>query len=170
MKDIESAKILFLDSNKENRLSTRLGSNCHFFEKIVLEDDIIQLRLDWNDIDENGYPTLDADFYNTLTGNKKKIKGMRGRAHHSKAIKNKGRSYEWIFRKYKIKFKVVITFSVNPNENICFADSCEVEVIKSNKDSGKLKTLTKALKLAEKTDARSLLCIFQPLMLNVVCL
>ena len=145
MKDIESAKILFSDSDKESYLSIRPDSNCHFFEKIVFENDTIQLRLDWNDIDENGNPTLDADFYNTLTGNKKKLKGMRKRAHHSKAIKNKGRSYEWVFREYETKFKVVITFSVNINENICFADSCEAEVIKSNEDSGELKKANKSI-------------------------
>jgi len=133
MKDIESAKVIFLDSNEEHTLCTKPNSNCHFFEKFKVGNDIIQLRLDWNDLDANGFPTLDADFYSPDTGKKHKLKGTRRNSHHTKAIENSGRTYEWVFEECKLKFIAVLVFSVSITESICVTDSYSAEVIRAKK-------------------------------------
>ena len=133
MKDIESAKVIFLGSSEEQVLCTKPNSNCHFFEKFQAGNNTIQLRLDWNDLDINGFPTLDADFYSLDTEKKRKLKGKRQESHHTKAIENEGRTYEWIFEGCKIKFIVVLVFSVSINESLHVTDSCTAEVIRAKK-------------------------------------
>ncbi len=132
MKYIETAKVIFLDTNQEESLHTKLNSNCHFFDKFNVGNDNIQLRLDWNDLDAGGFPTLDADFYNLDNGKKRNIKGKRLNSHHTKATVNEGRSYEWVFGECKLKFKVVLVFSVSISESIVLSDSCSAEVIKGS--------------------------------------
>lgn len=131
MKDIESAKVVFVDSKKEQTLCSRPNSNCHFFDKVKVGNDVVQLRLDWNDLDANGFPTLDADFYSDDTGKKRKLKGKRHESHHTKAIENEGRTYEWVFEECKLKFIVVLVFSVSITEVIRVTDSCSTELIRA---------------------------------------
>lgn len=131
MKDIESAKVIFVDTDQEHLLCTKPNSNCHFFDKFQVENDTIQLRLDWNDLDVDGFPTLDADFHNPDTGKKRKLKGKRKDSHHTKAIENEGRTYEWGFDECKLKFKVVVVFSASITESMCVGDLCIADVIKA---------------------------------------
>ena len=131
MKDIESAKVIFLDSNEEHTLCTKPNSNCHFFDKFQVGSDTIQLRLDWNDLDINGFPTLDADFYSFDTEKKRKLKGKRRESHHTKAIENEGRTYEWIFEECRLRFIVALVFSVSIIENLHVTDLCTAEVIRA---------------------------------------
>ncbi len=140
MKGIESAKVIFLDSKvifldsiEEHTLRTKPNSNCHFFDKFKVGNDTIQLRLDWNDLDVNGFPTLDADFYTPDTGKKRKLKGKRKESHHTNAIGNEGRTYEWVFEECMIKFIVVLVFSVSITDSLHATDSCSGEVIRSKK-------------------------------------
>jgi len=133
MKDIVSAKVTFLPSEEEHILCTKPNSNCHFFERFEVKNDTIQLRLDWNDLDINGVPTLDADFYNLDTGKKRSLKGKRQEAHHTKAIENKGRTYEWVFAECKLNFIVTLVFSVSITEGLQVTDTCTSEVIRAKK-------------------------------------
>ena len=131
MKNIESAKVIFMDGSAEYHLSTKPNSNCHFFERFQVGNDTVQLRLDWSDLDECKFPTLDADFYNSDTGKKRKLKGKRLDSHHTKALENEGRTYEWLYEDCKLKFKVVVVCTVSISENSHITDSCSAEVIKA---------------------------------------
>jgi hypothetical protein len=133
MKNVESAKVIFLDSNQEHELFTKPNSNCHFFDEFQAGQDTVQLRLDWGDIDANGFPTLDADFYSSDTRKKRKIKGKRLESHHTSAISNEGRTYEWEFEECKLKFVVVLVFSVSITDNVTVSDSCIAEMIRAKK-------------------------------------
>lgn len=128
MKNIESAKVIF-ENGESYSLSTKPNSNCHFFYEFQVGNDTIQLRLDWNDLDENNLPTLDADFYNSDTGRQRKLKGKRWESHHTKALEDKGQ-YEWIFEECKIKFKIVLVFTAFIYETMHITDSYSAEVIK----------------------------------------
>jgi hypothetical protein len=66
----------------------------------------ITLRLDWNDMDANGDPTLDADIYH----NGKKYCADRTKWHHTpKKIENGEWIYDFEFETIKLRFKVGIT-------------------------------------------------------------
>ena len=68
-------------------LTPRRGSICQFFERFPAGDCDVALRLDWNDLDSEGNPTLDADFYRR--GTDIMDKSMRTHvAHHTKARGN----------------------------------------------------------------------------------
>lgn len=133
MKDIDSAKVIFLDSMEEHCLHPRIGSNCHFFDKFEAGGDSIQLRLDWGDLDANGWPTLDADFYHLETGKKRNLKGKRRDAHHTKATPNEGRSYEWTFEECNLKFKVLVVINASIVEAAHATDQSSAEVSKAKK-------------------------------------
>jgi hypothetical protein len=100
--NIESAYVQYLDTGEKELLSTKSGSRCHFFDPIFLDDDKVILRLDWGDIDTNGNPTLDADFYKTQTGKKRSLSGVRRTSHHTNSTTNENRSYEWVFRESEV--------------------------------------------------------------------
>lgn len=67
--DITHVKAIILDDGREITLSQRpLGntgqaSQCTFFGELVDRSFKITLRLDWEDLDTNGDPTLDADIF-----------------------------------------------------------------------------------------------------------
>jgi hypothetical protein len=50
-------------SGTSQELTPRRGSNCQFFERFPARAYDVALGLDWNDLDSEGNPTLDADFY-----------------------------------------------------------------------------------------------------------
>jgi len=134
MKDIASAKVIFLNAKQEQVLYTKPNSNCHFFDEFQAGTDIVKLRLDWDDLDVNGFPTLDADFFSESTGKKRKLKGKRRKAHHTNTIANEGRTYEWEFDECKLKFVVVLVFSLSVTEKITVSDSCTMEVVRANQN------------------------------------
>ncbi len=139
MEDIKSAKVVFEEGNREYFLSTKPKSNCHFFEEFTAGNDTVRLRLDWSDMDINGHPTLDADFFDAASGKKRKLKGKRKSAHHTLAAENNGRSYEWEFSKLNLKFKVIVCFEVSISEHITMGCSCSAEVIKGLSSCCKIK-------------------------------
>jgi len=129
--NIGRAYVQYLDTGEIEHLSIKSGSRCHFFDPIILGDDKIILRLDWGDIDTNGNPTLDADFYNTQTGKKRSLSGVRRNSHHTNSTTNENRSYEWVFGEYSRPFKVVICLSVSVVEKVTVSDSVTFEVFRN---------------------------------------
>jgi hypothetical protein len=76
-------------------LTTRLGSGCHFTDRISHGRYEIVFRIDWTDCDANGDPCLDADFF--TPGQTKPEKSMKAHAaHHTR----KGYDHEadrWVY-------------------------------------------------------------------------
>ena len=66
------------------------------------------MRLDWNQLDEHGDPTLDADVYE---GGKKYFRD-RDKWHHTrKRLAGDGWLYDWEFRGLERRFKVQTTMN-----------------------------------------------------------
>ena len=83
-------------SGRTEQLRLRPGSACQFFEPFACGRYCVQLRLDWNDLDANGNPMLDADFYDAESG--VMDKSMRQHeAHHTPSIDEQSRTYSWEF-------------------------------------------------------------------------
>lgn len=117
-KFIEKAYVEYLDSSETEELSIKGESQCLFFKPFVVRDDVITLRLDWGDIDTNSEPTLDADFYDVQTKEKRRLKGERyKKAHHTSPSANLARVYEWKFEDCDKSFKVVIHWLGSITEN-----------------------------------------------------
>lgn len=131
-KEIESAVVTFSDTGKTYVLGVINNSVCHFFEKFKVGNDEVQLRLDWSDIDQNGYPMLDADFRNIYTCKKVELKGIRYSSHHTRAIEGSGRAYSWEFQNYTCRFKVQITWLASGICNISSSAVGAPVVIKGN--------------------------------------
>jgi hypothetical protein len=62
-KGVVSATLRDLATGKEQQLTTRANSACHFVDRFHFGGYDIQLRIDWTDLNAEGDPTLDADFY-----------------------------------------------------------------------------------------------------------
>lgn len=90
---IASATATDLTSGVQQEL-VRKG-RCHFFERFESGAYHVQLRLDWSDMDDHGFPRLDADFYDPTTG--AMDKSMRGHlAHHTDSVGDANmQSYVW---------------------------------------------------------------------------
>lgn len=131
---IERVTVEFLDTGETITLGTRPrpDSTCHFFDPFIVENDTITLRLHWQDIDQNGNPTLDADFLNNNTGKtRKRLKDKRKEVHHTSSIKDGGRSYCWDFKDCKRSFKVRVAWISSVTENICPNDDASIEIKRS---------------------------------------
>jgi hypothetical protein len=70
------------------------NGRCHFFQRFRSGSYDVQLRLDWDDLVE-GFPRLDADFYDSVTN--VIDKSMKGHlAHHTNAEPSQDtQSYVW---------------------------------------------------------------------------
>jgi len=85
-------------------------SQCLFFDEFDVDGFAVQLRLDWNDLDQNGDPTLDADIYK----NGQKVLLDRARWHHTpKILDGSEWVYSWSFRSKQLRFKVQVTSQRN---------------------------------------------------------
>ena len=126
--NVTSASVYFHDTFEKKSLEIKSNSYCHFFEPFEIADEIIQLRLDWSDLDENKHPTLDADFYNKET-KKLKLTKEKKQAHHTSAENSQGRIYKWEYRDTKRKFTVEVFFSVSITESIRLQDEYTAIVI-----------------------------------------
>src|SRR5207237_3928217 len=60
--EIISMSMIDADSGEEKLLFEREGRKCLFLPSFPFEKYMIQLRMDWDDM-ENGDPTLDADIW-----------------------------------------------------------------------------------------------------------
>lgn len=108
-------------------LTTKKGRNvCHFFEPFKCVGYEVWLRLDWKDLDSQGNPTLDADFYNPSTG--KKDKSMKAHpAHHTQAQGDRERTYLWKFADELRKLRVTLIWSESVTSVANFSDSCSAK-------------------------------------------
>ena len=116
-------------TGESQELTTRSGSASHFFEPFNCGGYNVRLRLDWRDLDAQGNPKLDADFYSLLTG--EIDKSMKAHvAHHTAAQTEGERTYEWEYADESRKLLVTLIWSVSVT---CVAKaglSCSAEVIR----------------------------------------
>ena len=126
--NISSATVTFNDTVETCVLKARPGSACHFFGRFTVGDDDIQLRLDWSDLDDNGQPTLDADFIDKKTGRHRSLNGKRQCAHHTASSPGKGRCYEWVFDGFSRQFSVEVVWLATVSEGLGLDDFCSAEV------------------------------------------
>ena len=135
IESISSATVIFSDTDETYILKTEPNKRCHslkrchFFEQFTIGDDNIQLRLDWFSLDNNGHPTLDADFIDKETGDhRRNLKGKRKDAHHTDSLPGKGRYYEWVFDEFSHRFNVKVAWRASASESSHVNDSCLAEV------------------------------------------
>lgn len=128
MNNITAALVTFTDTGESRSLETRPNSNCHFFERFTIGDHDIVLRLDWNDLDHNGHPTLDADFIDPETGKHRRLKGKLRDAHHTPSLHDHSRSYEWVFDNFRRQFSVSVEWQAIIQETAKFGDTCLAEM------------------------------------------
>ena len=113
VEDLQSGSVRALATNVSTgvtqELTTRNGSSCHFFEPFECSGYEVRLRLDWKDLDDQGNPTLDADFYSLNTG--AMDKSMKAHpAHHTSAGAASERTYEWEFADESRHLRVRLTW------------------------------------------------------------
>lgn len=126
--NISSAAVIFSDTGETYFLRTKLGSVCHFFAEFAVGKDIIQLRLDWSDLDDDGQLLLDADFLDPHTRMHRSLTGKRLGAHHTVASPRGSRCYKWEFDGFSRQFSVVVAWSASVAEIVQFSDSCFAEI------------------------------------------
>lgn len=80
-----------------------------------------------------GSPTLDADFYDSVTGTKLKNSGDRRAAHHTQTSTSKARIYEWNFRTELLRLKVTIHYTIDVSDAIQLSDSITVDVYRNGR-------------------------------------
>lgn len=120
--EIVSVTMIDIDTGEEKKLREREGSKCHFREKIELENNWIQLRVDWGDI-RNEEPILDADIYSKTTG--KKIKNGPWHQNEKKLDSNTGQ------RIYIFKFENLI-LKLGTRTTIAKDMKCDIRFSKKN--------------------------------------
>lgn len=129
--DIEAAYVVRLDTEERQTLSVREESRCHFFAPFIIDSYRVILRLDWTDLDENGQPTLDADFYDIESDKKLRNRGARRAAHHTKAVDSERRVYEWTFKDDKLAFKVVVLWNLTTKSAMKTSDEVTIDVYRN---------------------------------------
>ncbi len=126
-KDLESGTVRAWATTTQE-LTTKQGSVCQFFEPFECGGYKVVLRLDWKDLDSQGNPMLDADFYNLSTD--KIDKSMTAQpAHHTQAQGEGERTYLWEFADESRKLRVTLTWLVSITAVVKFSDSCSAKVI-----------------------------------------
>ena len=108
---VVKAIVTDLNTGVEFELETKPESGCHFFERFSVEGYEVGLRLDWTDIDANGDPMLDADFF--LPGSQRPIKRMKKiAAHHTpknRDVSSGKYSYQFEFESLRLRLMPQIT-------------------------------------------------------------
>ena len=128
---ISSANVTFEDTGEVRALTTRTKSASHFFERFNVGEYVIQLRLDWSDLDRNGQPSLDADFIDRETGKHRALRGNRRDAHHTASLPGEGRCYVWEFEGFSRKFSVTVVWLASVVETVNVTDSCSSVIIRA---------------------------------------
>jgi hypothetical protein len=114
-------------------LAIKNRSVCQFFDPFECGDYKVQLRLDWKDLDNQGNPTLDADFKNLCTGKMDKL--MRAHpAHHTPAQNDGKRIYLWEFADESRKLQVMLKWSESVTSEANFVDSCSAKVTRAGEE------------------------------------
>lgn len=135
-KDLQSgtvrAQATDLLTGATQELSTKVGSICQFFEPFECGGYKVHLRLDWGDPDNQGNPTLDADFYDLDSG--KINKSMKAHpAHHTHTQNGLRRIYRWEFADELRKLQVMLTWTGYLNDNAELIDDCSIILIREGK-------------------------------------
>jgi hypothetical protein len=106
---VVSATLEDVSTGQVLQLSTKEGSGCHFVDRFHYGDYKIGLRFDWTDLDVNGDPTLDADFFRP--GESKPIQHMKRKAtHHTqKTVDPLTRQCMYNFKFEKLDLKLLLT-------------------------------------------------------------
>jgi len=129
---VARVQVTDLDSGETSELMTRSSSACHFFERFRIGDYLVQLRLDWTDIDDNGHPMLDADFLDPVT--LEHDHSMRGHsAHHTASADSDERTYGWEFEDTARRLMVAVTWSVSASASASATASCTAHVIRARR-------------------------------------
>jgi hypothetical protein len=129
--NISSVNVTFADTGEVHVITARTNSSCHFFDRFRVGEDVIQLRLDWSDLDRNGQPMLDADFIDCKTGKHRALRGKRRDAHHTPAVPGQGRCYVREFDGFSREFNVTVVWVASVVESVSATDSCSAEVVRA---------------------------------------
>ncbi|MFZ2540559.1 MAG: hypothetical protein WAW75_02165 [Gallionella sp.] len=89
LKELESGKIWPLDRPENPR------NHCHSSERFEHGGFDISFRVDWNDLNENGDPCLDADFF--LPGSDELLKHIRSDPAHQTRKEMDPVDCQWIY-------------------------------------------------------------------------
>jgi hypothetical protein len=135
--DLQSGKVRAWATNVSTgatqELTIKNGSVCQFFEPFKCGGYKIWLRLHWKDLDSQGNPTLDADFYNPSTD--KIDKSMRAHpAHHTQAQGDKERTYLWMFADESRELRVTLTWSESVTSVGNIIDSCSAKQTRAGEE------------------------------------
>jgi hypothetical protein len=125
---IAAAYVQYSGNPDRLQLTANKNSCCHFFEPFMVDGDEVRLRLDWSDIDTNGYPTLDADFFNPETGRKRALRGARLSAHHTSTDNPASRTYTWVFKNVERSFRVTVHWLTDVSERVSMGDEVSAEI------------------------------------------
>ena len=101
-----------LNSGVTQELSTRPSRIQHFFEPFGYGAVRVELRIDWQDIDADGNPTLDANLYDSVTHRRVKSKDAKD-AHHTPAKGAGERAFDWEFEDKVLPLRVTLMWSVS---------------------------------------------------------
>ena len=123
-----------LSTEQTYDLTVRHGSRCHFFKPFPAGPYMVQLRLDWQDIDSHGNPTLDADFHDPETG-KIDVSMRRHAAHHTCSQSDGCQTYLWEFRDARRQLQIGLSWRVIlPHAKVHLTASCTRRVIRANSE------------------------------------
>jgi hypothetical protein len=127
---IAQVRVTDLDTGEVRELATRPRSACHFFEPFETGSYVVQLRLDWTDIDSNGHPRLDADFLDPTTG--KHWRSMRAHsAHHTDSAAPGDRTYRWEFEDVELRLKALVCWLSSATCRATASVTCTATVIRA---------------------------------------
>lgn len=95
---VVSAELEDLLTGSRWPLTVRSGSGCHFTERFSHGSWEIALRVDWSDLDANGDPCLDADFFRPGSSRPDKTMKLHTSHHTRKSLHTDGRLLVYAFQ------------------------------------------------------------------------
>jgi len=112
-RSIISMVLINTDTGEESQLFERTGSRCYFHEEIHFGNYIINLRIDWGDIQDSD-PILDADLYQKSEGKKnRKIKNSIWHHTKKKYDPNTGlKTYNFSFNNLQLRLIAQMSVSI----------------------------------------------------------
>lgn len=119
------------ESGVVEELTVRPDSRCHFFERFCAGKYMVQLRLDWGDIDPHGHPRLDADLVDPLTGVHKMLNPAKS-VHHTSSLGAENRSYDWQFEDAHLLLCVSVDWMVSRSVTGHGIASCTKRVFRAD--------------------------------------
>ena len=128
--EIVRAVVTDLDTGQVSQLTAKPGSVCHFLERFEIGGYLVQLRLDWGDLDGHGHPRLDADFLNPAT--REHDRSMeRHPAHHTTSSSADARTYQWLFADAALRFTVAVTWPASAHDTSTSSQTGNAAVVRA---------------------------------------